>query len=190
MSRRDAAREETRRRIVEATYRLHGERGVFGTTYKDIAAAADVSVATVYSHFPKVEDLLPACGALVMERAQPPRSEDAAAIAGDSGAVEVRLRRVAEELFGYYERGGRHLELDARERELPEMRAWQESERAMVEAFARAALKGSGARAGQVARVSALLDQPTFGAMRARGIGVADAALTAARAGAALLANK
>ena len=188
MTNRDAAREETRRRIVEATYRLHGERGVFGTTYKDIAAAADVSVATVYSHFPKVEDLPPTWAARVGAGESP--RDVAAAIAGDSGAVEVRLRRVAEELFGYYERGGRHLEVDERERELPAMRAWQESERAMVEAFARAALKGSGARAGQVARVSALLDQATFGAMRARGIGVADAALTAARAGAALLANK
>lgn len=186
MSKRAAAREETRRRIVEATFKLHGERGVLGTSYRDIAEEADVSLATVYSHFPKVEDLLPACGALVMRRARPPRPADAAEVAGDSDDVEERLRRVAEELFGYYERGGAHLEVDVRERELPGMREWEVSQRELVSAYVRAALRPSRPKAADVTRVSALFDLPTFGALRARGVSVARAAETVARAGAAL----
>ena len=31
----------------------------------------------------------------------------------------------AEELFAFYERGGRHLEADIRERELPAMQEWE-----------------------------------------------------------------
>ena len=74
MSKRALAREETRRRIVEATAKLHGERGVFGTSWQDIAKEADVSVATVYAHFPSLDELLPACGAHVMELIRPPRA--------------------------------------------------------------------------------------------------------------------
>ena len=55
MTRRAASRNETRNRIVEATAKLHGERGVLGTTWQDIAREADVSVSTVYAHFPSLE---------------------------------------------------------------------------------------------------------------------------------------
>ena len=96
MTRRAAAREETRRRIVEATAKLHGERGVFGTSWRDIAGEADVSVATVYSHFPSLDELIPACGQLVMERVRPPSSAAAAEIVGDANgparAAQARRR--------------------------------------------------------------------------------------------------
>jgi AcrR family transcriptional regulator len=181
MSKRVAAREETRRRIVEATVKLHGERGVFGTTYRDIAREADVSLATVYAHFPAVEDLLPACGAVVMERARPPRAGDAERVIGDATEIEDRLRRVAAELFAFYERGGRHLDVDARERELPGMRQWEESQRATVAAFVRAALVRDPGDAA-IALISAFFDLPTFRALRARGVEVSDAARAVARA--------
>src|SRR3712207_3663724 len=119
MSRRAAEREKTRRRIVEATAKLHGEKGVFGTSWRDIANEADVSVATVYSHFPSLDQLLPACGQLVMQHARPPDPEAAAEIVGDTDDLNERFVRVAHELFGFYERGGPHLEVDAREREIP-----------------------------------------------------------------------
>ena len=168
MSTRAAAREETRRRIVEATAKLHGERGVFGTSWRDIADEADVSVATVYSHFPSLEDLLPACGELVMERARPPSADAAAEIVGDASCVRQRLRRVARELFAFYERGGPHLEVDARERELPGVREWEESQRATVAVFVREALAGH--REARKARlVSAFFDLPTYKALRTRG---------------------
>lgn len=168
MSRRAAAREETRRRIVEATAKLHGEKGVFGTSWRDIAEEADVSVATVYSYFPSLDQLLPACGQLVMERARPPSPDAASAIIGDAEDVRERLRRIARELFGFYERGGPHIEVDIRERELPGMREWEEFQRATVVAFVREALAGH-ADPRKARLVSAFFDLPTYKALRSRG---------------------
>jgi len=168
MSRRAAAREETRRRIVEATAKLHGERGVFGTSWRDIAEEADVSVATVYSYFPSLDQLLPACGQLVMERARPPSPDAASAIIGDAEDVRERLRRIARELFGFYERGGPHIEVDIRERELPGMREWEEFQRATVVAFVREALAGH-ADPRKARPVSAFFDLSTYKALRSRG---------------------
>lgn len=179
MSRRAAAREETRRRIVEATAKLHGERGVFGTSWRDIADEADVSVATVYSHFPSLDQLLPACGQLVMEHARPPSLDAAGEVVGGTDDLRERLMRVARELFGFYERGGPHLEVDTRERELPGMREWEESQRATVLAFVREALEGhAGARKARV--VSAFFDLPTYKALRTRGVSLNKAAETVA----------
>src|SRR5918994_7952756 len=85
MTRRTASRNETRNRIVEATTKLHGERGVLGTSWQDIAREADVSVSTVYAHFPSLEELLPACGQLVMSRVHPPT-------AGAAGGTKAGAR--------------------------------------------------------------------------------------------------
>ena len=86
MTRRAASRNETRNRIVEATAKLHGERGVLGTSWQEIAREADVSVSTVYAHFPSLDELLPACGQLVMSRVRPPTAAAAAEIVGDAGS--------------------------------------------------------------------------------------------------------
>src|SRR5215212_5950255 len=140
MARRAAARNDTRNRIVEATVKLHGEKGVLGTSWQDIAREADLSVSTVYAHFPYGEELLPACGQLVMSRVRPPSASSADEIVGDATSTRERLKRVARELFAFYERGGPHIEVDIRERELPGMREWEESQRATVAALVRAAL--------------------------------------------------
>ena len=187
MTRREAARERTRARIVEATAKLHGERGVLGTSWQDIAREADVSVATVYKHFPSLDELLPACGALVMSRVRPPSADSAAEILGDARGTRERLRRVANELFAFYERGGAHLEVDVRERELPGMREWEESQRATVAALVREALAPRRADASTVRLLSAFFDLPTFKALRTRRVGVQRAAEAAADAAACLL---
>ena len=54
--------EETRRRLVEATFALHGEQGIAATTMKQIAERAGVGVGTVYHHFPTLVDTITACG--------------------------------------------------------------------------------------------------------------------------------
>ena len=90
MDRRRAAVEETRRRIVEATLALHSEKGMFDTSWKDIAERADVSAATVYKHFPSLDELVPACGALIMTITDPPSLGDARgslAMPGPSGSA-------------------------------------------------------------------------------------------------------
>lgn len=187
MSRRTAAREGTRRKIVEATAKLHGENGVFGTSWQDIAREADVSVATVYAHFPSLNELLPACGALVMERARPPSAESAAEIIGDARGHRERLKRVAKELFGFYERGGPHLEVDVRERQLPGMREWEESQRETVAAFVREALVEDRPDSRTIQVLSAFFDLATFRALRTRGVSPGRAADTVAEAALCLL---
>lgn len=180
MSRREAARNETRDRIVEATAKLHGERGVLGTSWQDIAREADVSVSTVYAHFPSLEELLPACGQLVMNRVRPPTASSAVEIVGDARDTGERLIRVARELFAFYERGGSHIEVDIRERWLPGMREWEESQRATVAALVRAALVDERPTAASVQLISAFFDLATYNALHTRGVSTERAAETVA----------
>jgi AcrR family transcriptional regulator len=190
MSKRALAREETRRRIVEATAKLHGEKGVFGTSWQDIAMEADVSVATVYAHFPSLDELLPACGALVVERVRPPSPDAAAEIIGDAQGLQERLERVARELFAFYERGGPHIEVDVRERQLPGMREWEAQQRATVATLVREALAGTRSDARSVQLVSAFFDLPTFKALRTRGVAPRTAAKTVAQIAVCLLQER
>lgn len=111
MSRRAAAAERTRRRIVEATIQVHAEQGIAAARLEDIARIAGVATATLYRHFPAYEDLVAACGSLTFERLPPPSAETArAAFAGMRGRRR-RLERLVDGLFGYYELTGRMVEL-------------------------------------------------------------------------------
>lgn len=67
MTRRAAAAQSTRDQIVRATLELHAQRGIVATSHKDVADHADVSVGTVYHHFPTQDSLVHACGARVQE---------------------------------------------------------------------------------------------------------------------------
>jgi AcrR family transcriptional regulator len=187
MTRRAASRNETRNRIVEATAKLHGERGVLDTSWQDIAREAEVSVSTVYAHFPSLDELLPACGQLVMGRVRPPTAGDAGEIIGDARSTRERLIRVARELFSFYERGGPHIEVDIRERQLPGMREWEESQRATVAALVRAALADERPTTGSVQLISAFFDLATYKALRSRGVSTKRAAETVAEVALGLL---
>ncbi len=170
MSTRSAAAEETRRRILEATLELHTQKGIFGTSWQDIARHADVSVGTVYRHFPSLAELVPACGELLFELTGPPSPQDATAVIGDEPDPVRRLELAASFLFAFYERAGKHIDSDARERELPEVREWEEYLRATVTAFVREALAPRRLDARQLQLVSALFDFRTYDALRTRGI--------------------
>lgn len=111
MSRRAAAAEETRRRIVEATIQVHAEQGIAGARLDDIARRAGVATGTLYRHFPSYEDLVGACGELTFDLLPPPTAETAReAFAGVRGRRR-RLERLVDGLFGYYELTGRMVEL-------------------------------------------------------------------------------
>ena len=58
---------ETRGRIVAATITLHDQNGILGTSFDQIARAADVAPGTVRRHFPSLEELVMACGRHVWE---------------------------------------------------------------------------------------------------------------------------
>jgi len=120
-TRRDAAVEETRRRIVAATLELHAEQGIRATSWDEIAARAGVGVGTVYRHFPSLRELVPACGVVTFERlALPDAAAASRALAGARGR-RARLRRLVQELFALYERGAAEIGNVRRERGDPEL---------------------------------------------------------------------
>ena len=97
---REAASEEAKRRIVQATAELHAERGARGTSHAMIAERAGVSVPTVYKYFPTAEHLIPACTGLVAGRA--PVALDERLFEGLDGVPE-RVRALAVALFRLHE---------------------------------------------------------------------------------------
>ncbi len=180
MTRKKELAAETRQRILDATLKLHSRNGIFGTSWKDIAHEASVAVGTVYKHFPTLDQLVPACGELLMERVQPPQPESINDILGDARTPMERVHRVALELFTFYERGGRHLDTDFRERELPAVREWEEYLRVMVAGFVKEAVMGQNLDDEGVSNLAYLFDVETFRAMRARSLSLTDCAKTAA----------
>ena len=162
MDRRRAAVEATRRRILEATLALHTEKGILGTSWQDIARRADVSVGTVYKHFPSLDELVPACGELMYAITRPPSMEDAPEIFAGADTLEERLGRLISELFDFYERGAPYIETDFQERQLPMVQEWEAYMRATIAGLVREALHPVQPEDLTVQAVSALLDFSTF----------------------------
>ena len=177
MDKRKAAAEETRRRIVEATLALHAEKGAFGTSWQDIAHRADVSVGTVYKHFPSLNELVPACGELVFAISRPPSLEDAPEIFAGANSLRERLGRLVSEFFAFYERGEPYLEIDFQERQLPSVQEWEAHMRATREGFTREALRPLDLEPDEetVRALSALLDFPLFKSFRRHDVSKAEA---------------
>jgi AcrR family transcriptional regulator len=159
MSKRAAAAEETRRRIVAATHELHTEQGVAVTSWDDIAARAGVGVGTVYRHFPSLDELIPACGAVVMDALRLP---DAAAVE----QAEDRASALVREVFAIYERAAPDVRVLAREAHVHPgvRRAADDLERTLDALIDAAALPGD----RRVVR--ALLDIASWDALRRQGL--------------------
>ncbi len=170
MDKRRAAVEETRRRILEATLALHTEKGILGTSWQDIARRADVSVGTVYKHFPSLDELVPACGELMYAITRPPSLDDAPEIFAGAHTLEERLGRLISELFDFYERGAPYIETDFQERQLPMVQEWEAHMRATIAGLVREALLPVEPDEGTVRAVSALLDFSTFKSFLERSI--------------------
>ena len=178
MDKRKAAVQETRQRIVEATLALHAEKGIFGTSWQDIAHRADVSVGTVYKHFPSLDELVPACGELMYAITRPPSLEDAPRIFAGADSTEERLGRLISELFDFYERGATYIETDFQERQLPAVVEWEAYMRSIIAGLVREALVSAGPDERTVQAVSALLDFSTFKSFLDRDIPKEQAAKT------------
>ena len=99
--RRAEQESETRRRIVEAVFALHGEIGPARTTIKAIAQRAGVERLTVYRHFADEGAIFAACDAHFRSETPPP---DPAAWANIVDPAE-RLRAALVAFYGFYRRG-------------------------------------------------------------------------------------
>jgi len=76
MTKRSAAVEDTRQRIIEATVTLHGTVGPAATTVMGVAEQAGVTRATVYRHFPDDTTLFEACSNHWLTQQVPPNSSE------------------------------------------------------------------------------------------------------------------
>jgi AcrR family transcriptional regulator len=111
----------TRRRILEATLTLHDEQGITRTSVRDVAGRAGVSPATVLNHFPRMGDLIQACGQL--SDALFPMPTDAVLVGARDRPERVRLMAAA--LFNWWDQmgaGWEHLQIDRRT--LPDVDGW------------------------------------------------------------------
>ena len=175
MKKRAEIRDQTRERILQATMQLHDEQGVAPTTFSEVAERAGVGVATVFRHFPKLGDLVRACGGHVWQEMRPPVPDAAPAVFAGLETTEARMERLIEEIDAFYERGALRLALASRDRELvPELDQFLGAVEAGVEAMVREALKEArlSPRALEVAR--ALMSFPVWAALNRLGLPAAE----------------
>src|SRR3954468_10624688 len=178
MSKRAAATEATRRRIVDATRELHIAQGVAATSWDDIARHAGVGVGTVYRHFPSLDELIPACGAVSMDIVALPEPAAVPAFFEGVRGRRARLERLVGEAFAIYERGAPMLDRARQERECPPVP--DETAKAMdasLVALIDAALEPFGAVDDTDRHlVRAMIDLSTWRALRGQGFRGDDAA--------------
>jgi len=98
MKNRAESQEATRRRIVEATVKLHESPGPKHTTISAIAEEAGVQRLTVYRHFPDDTVLFQACSSTWFARNPPPDPELWSSVADGLDRIGVALKA----LYGYY----------------------------------------------------------------------------------------
>jgi AcrR family transcriptional regulator len=167
----------TRRRIVEATVTLHDEQGITGTSVREVAARAGVAPGTILHHFPRMDDLIQACGEL--SEAMAPMPTEEIFVPGMDRAS--RVRTLILELFTWWERlgtsGWNHLQVDRTA--VARVNAWLIEVAARHRRLVGVALGPAGAR--QVDVVTAMTVQGVWSSMQASGIDTRDAAAQVSR---------
>ena len=172
MERRAEGAEETRGRILQATMALHAEQGVLATSHKDIASRADVSVGTVYHHFPTYDDVVWACGLRIQVLTHPPTPE----IFAGSEALHQRIERLVRELFAYYERYYWFERARCDQDKLPVLAEGVARRDKAIEALVREALKSLGDNEKIIRTVIALTDFAVRRSLANRGLSTQQAA--------------
>ncbi len=167
---------ETRQRIVAASTALHAEQGILATSYEQIARRAGTAPATVYRHFPSLDDLLPAC-AQTVHVLRPLTPEQAADTFHGLEGLELRLRVLVAGTCECYARDQGWLRAARREEALvPALQEIARVQRHNLRLLAGAALAGTGAGERTLQVVAALLDFPVWQALRDAGLGEEEAA--------------
>ncbi|WP_193368409.1 TetR/AcrR family transcriptional regulator [Pelagibius marinus] len=172
MDKRAGAAEETRRRIVEACFDLHCQKGIADTTMTEIAGQAGVSVGTVYHHFPRYEDAITACGAHAAAKVPPPGP----GVFDGLDSLEDRLKALAAAVFGYFGRLKVFDLIRADRHRYEVVQGFVDQEAAGRLALARAALAPFGAGDRDIHLTAALLDVSVHDELCRAGFTTAEAA--------------
>jgi AcrR family transcriptional regulator len=88
---------ELKARIAAAAANLHAEKGASATSYAEIAAEANVSLPTVYAHFPNQRELLQGCTAHVAAQAPPLPVEQLLVAPNLAAAAELLVRGIEKQ---------------------------------------------------------------------------------------------
>jgi AcrR family transcriptional regulator len=175
LKQRAESAEETRRRLVQATFELHLEQGIAATTMKQIAERAGVGIGTVYHHFPTLDDTVTACGQMVMAT-YPPPSE---AIFAGVPTMKERLARLARALFEYQDNIGLDAVRPDRDR-IAIVRKVLDDEQALRIELTRAALAPFAIDRDLIRVSAALLDIGVYRALQQTGLALDEAVDTIA----------
>ena len=175
LGRRAESADETRRRLVQATFELHGEQGIAATTMKQIADRAGVGVGTVYHHFATLDDTIMACGQMVMAMYPPPTEAIFAGVA----TMRERLVRLARALFEHLDNVGFDMVRVDRDR-LPIVRQFVDEELTHRIELTRAALAPFAIDRDQIRVAAALCDIGVYRALQGVGLTLDQAAETIA----------
>jgi AcrR family transcriptional regulator len=115
MTKRASAAESTRERIIAATIALHDKNGILGTSFDEVANAADVAPGTVRRNFPTRDDLVMACGRHVWEDLRLPELGRLEDLFAGARSRQARLGHLVDALCASYKHGALRLEIAERE---------------------------------------------------------------------------
>jgi len=176
MEARTKAVEETRVRIVGAAMKLHAEKGALATNWEDIAARAGVSPATVYRHFPSLDELIPACAKTVFDLIGVIGEDQIDQIYAGARTPLQKLERYIRGTCDCYARGAGWLHAARREADLiPAMNRAVEVQEKSNERLVRAAFARYAVDDETVAVLSALTDFPFWRSLTSGGMPHAEA---------------
>jgi AcrR family transcriptional regulator len=171
MTKRAEALQATRRRIVEATVAAHRDLGIQATSWDEIARRADVGVGTVYRHFRSLDELLPACGAIVNEALALPADDEIPSLFDGARSQRERIRRLVTQIFATYQRAAPFLENIRRERtDLPALEPAHQAIEHILDALCREALRPINPDQHALDLTRALTDLYTWKAFNQRGL--------------------
>jgi len=175
MNSRLASVKETQDRIVEAAKELHAGQGVQGTSYEEIAEQAGVAQATVYRHFPSLDELIPACASSIVVL-QPITPDDIANLFHGRPQPWQRLEWIIRGTCECYARDGDWLNAARREGDLvPALSQVVHTQQESLRILVGAALEGTGATEHSVQVLAALIDFPLWKSFRDMGLAAPEA---------------
>jgi AcrR family transcriptional regulator len=172
MQRRSEHVAQTRERILDAALELFSKRGAQAATMNEVARQANVAPTTVTNHFPTHESLIEAVVARVVADIQVPDST----IFTGTRSLSGRLRVLTVAMFAFFERTLHWFELLGDELvEVPALARAQAAFWASIQQLYQQALAGSDDDL-LTKTTAGLLHPATFGALKAAGMSVDEAA--------------